>query len=88
MTPTEIQQAFALPAVPSYAAVGGNFPDDATVYMGTAAENSFGPGGGLQLFSAIRAQAPQEGEDVSAVLSTLEDLLNSVGLNAPKNAPQ
>lgn len=75
MSPTEIQQAFALPSTPTYMSVGGNFPNGSTVYAGEAAANAFGSGGGFQLFSENLAEAESAAVAVGEGLAAVDQFL-------------
>ena len=78
MTPAQIQSAFALPSLPQYANLVSGFNSGSTAYIGFAAPNSWGSGGGLQIFGGSGSTVEGESVAVSEALSELEAALNCI----------
>ncbi len=78
MTPAQIQSAFALPSLPQYANLVSGFNSGSTAYIGFAAPNSWGSGGGLQIFGGSGSTVEGESVAVSEALSDLEAALNCI----------
>ena len=78
MTPAQIQSAFALPSLPQYANLVSGFNSGSTAYIGFAAPNSWGSGGGLQIFGGSGSTVEGDSVAVSEALSELEAALNCI----------
>ncbi len=79
MTVSEIQQSFALPQTPTAVSIVSGYAPGGTAYVGTAASNTFGPGGGLQIFGGSKATLAEDSTvSTESALSSLGEALESL----------
>ncbi len=75
LSASDIQQILALPNTPTFMAYGGQFPAGSQVLSGVAAANSYGSGGGFQLFCQQLGTAAEGAVDeISSIAGELGPL--------------